>query len=98
MPQSIRLYEKRGDTSIFIDAAITASGDLQISGQDLGRAPEEFWGDSDYEYWATVRSGHKDRVLLALIERVFAGRASAVSDFRKFLKSKGIACEFHNWA
>lgn len=97
MSQSVRLYENRGETSMFIDALITDAGDLQIFGQDVGKAPKEFWGDADYEYWVTVPSEHKDRVLLALIERVFGGRSRAVSEFQDFLNSKGIPCEFGNW-
>lgn len=97
MASSARLYEQRGETSVLIDAEIDDSGDLQVSGQDLGRAPEEFWGDTDYEYWVIVRRDHKDRLLLALIERVFAGHPTAVSEFAEFLKSHGIPGEGGSW-
>jgi hypothetical protein len=97
MSESVCLYKKRGDTSIYIDAQITDAGNLQISGQDVGKAPEEFWGDTDYEYWVTVGSEHKDSVLLALIERLFAGHPSAHSQFMEFLKSKGIPYKFDSW-
>ena len=96
--ERIKLYEKRGETSIFIDAEITDSGDLQLSGQDIGKAPREFWGDDDYEYWLIVPSEQKDRTLLALLEELYGGNPRAVSGFQEFLKRKGIPCAFHSWA
>lgn len=97
MPRRIKLYESRGKTSIFINAEIKQNGDLQLSGQDVGEAPKEYWGDSDYEYWLTVPGEHKDDVLLLLIERLYRGNASVVSEFRELLESSGIPCEFNSW-
>ena len=63
----IVLVEQPGETSLRITAAVLANGDLQIAGQDIGKAPSEVFGDSDYEYWLTVAAAHKDALLLALI-------------------------------
>jgi hypothetical protein len=93
----VQLYEYQGETSVNIDAEITDSGDLLLSGQDVGKAPEEFWGDADYEYWVLVPAEHKDRVLMALMEKVYGGNQSAISDFRAFLGEKGIPSSFHSW-
>jgi hypothetical protein len=93
----VQLYDCEGETSVFVDAEITDSGDLLMSGQDVGKAPKEFWGDADYEYWVLVAAEHKDRVLLALLEKVYGGNQSAVSDFRAFLKEKGLPSSFHSW-
>ncbi len=61
--RKVRLYEVRGgETSVFIDAEITEAGNLVVSGQDLGKAPEEYWGDSDYEYWVVIAKEHRDRL------------------------------------
>ena len=95
--KKVSLYERRGETSRFIDAEINRDGDLVVSGQDVGKAPREFWGDADYEFWVHVRSEHKDDVLLALMEQLYDGNPSAVSDFREFLESRGIHCEFDTW-
>jgi hypothetical protein len=95
--KSVSLYQQRGETSRFIDASINKDGDLVVSGQDVGKAPREFWGDADYEFWVHVRSEHKDDVLLALMEKLYGGSASAVTDFREFLKSRGIPNEFDTW-
>jgi len=44
-----------------------------------------------------VRAEHKDDLLLALLEKLYGGNASAVTDFREFLKSRGIHSEFDTW-
>jgi hypothetical protein len=95
---NVTLCEERGETSIYIDAEITDDGALQLSGQDIGRAPEEFWGDSDYEYWLVIPAEEKDRVLLALLERIYKGNRCAVSELQSFLKERNIPHAFHSWA
>ncbi len=94
----VKLFEYRGKTSIFIDAEIKDDGSLVVSGQDIGDAPKEHFGDSDYEYWAVVSEDLKDRVLLALLEEVFGGNSKAVSAFTDLMKSKGIPYKFDTWA
>ena len=98
MGESIRLVQHSdGKTSIRVDAQITDEGHLLFSGQDAGEAPAAFFGDEDYEYWLCIKAEHKDRVLLALIEKVYGGNLSVVSEFKEFLKSKGIPGEFSSY-
>lgn len=97
MSDVIKLVRQSGSTSIHIDVRIEENGDLQFSGHDVGEAPEEIFGDIDYEYWLTVPATEKDRVLLALIEKMHRGNASVISEFREFLESKGISCAFHSF-
>ena len=73
------------------------TGDLLLSGQDIGEAPQQIFGKDDYEYWLTVPATEKDRVLLALIEKIYRGNPSVISELREFLESKGIPCEFHSF-
>ena len=96
MSEPVKLVSQGGSTSIHIDARIEESGDLVISGQDIGDAPEEFFGDLDYEYWLTVPAAEKDRLLLALIEKHYAGDSTVVSALRELMESKHIACNFHS--
>ena len=96
MSETVKLVNQSGSTSIHIDARIEESGDLVISGQDIGDAPEEFFGDLDYEYWLTVPAAEKDRLLMALIEKHYAGDASVVSRLRDLMKEKRIPCNFHS--
>ena len=94
MTETIELVNRRGSTSIHIDVRIKENGDLLFSGQDFGKAPEEIFGDSDYEYWLTFPAAEKDRALLALIEKHYAGNSSVISELREFMESKKISCEF----
>ena len=65
----VSLYAEQGEDSRYIDAKIDGEGNLVISGHDLGEICRKYWGDSDYEYWLTVSSENKHRVLKALMER-----------------------------
>ena len=52
--QKVTLCEQEGSyVSIYVDASLH-DGELTISGQDIGQAADDFWGDSDYEYWLTL--------------------------------------------
>ena len=97
MSEPVKLVNQGGSTSIHIDARIEEGGDLVISGQDIGDAPEEFFGDLDYEYWLTVPAAEKDRLLLALIETQYAGDLSVVSKLRELMEEKSIPCKFHSY-
>ena len=97
MPETVSLVQVKGPTSIYIDAEITDEGDLLFSGQDIGQAPSETFGDSDYEYWLYIKAASKDRVLLALIEKLYSGNTKLISEFMEYLKSKEIPYEFHSY-
>jgi hypothetical protein len=94
----VNLVQVKGPTSIYIDVEITEEGDLLFSGQDIGKASEEFFGDSDYEYWLLIKAAQKDQVLLALIERFYSGNTRVISELRDFLNTKGIANEFDSYS
>lgn len=97
MNEPIKLVSQGGATSIYIDVRIDENGDLLFSGQDIGNAPEEIFGDSDYEYWLTVPAAEKDRLLLALIEKHYGGDPMVVSTLREFMESKTIPCGFYSY-
>jgi hypothetical protein len=89
MNEPIKLVSQGGSTSIHIDVRIDDNGDLLFSGQDIGDAPEEI-------YWLTVPAAEKDRLLLALIEKHYAGDALVISTLREFMESREIPCNFHS--
>ncbi len=97
MSDHVELVRSRGVTSIYIDVQIKENGDLLFSGQDIGEAPEEIFGDLDYEYWLTVPADAKDKLLLALIEKHYAGNSSVISELREFMESKQIPCSFSSY-
>lgn len=89
--------EEAGNERRHIWASIDTQGDLCLQGQDLGPTVEAIWGDSDYEYWLTIKSGDKDKVLLLLMEKVYGGHNDAVQEFREDLTSHAIEHQFMNW-
>ena len=97
MNDPIKLVRRGGSTSIYIDMSIDENGNLLFSGQDIGSAPDEIFGDSDYEYWLTVPAAEKDRLLLALLEKHYAGDALVVSTLRELMESKQIPCSFYSY-
>jgi hypothetical protein len=46
----------------------------------------------------SIRRQDEDRVILALIEKLFGGRFGAVDEFSEFLKEKGIPFGWMSWA
>ena len=97
MSDKIELVKQGGATSIYIDVGIEESGDLLFSGQDIGDAPQEIFGDLDYEYWLTISGAEKDRVLLALIEKHYGGETSVISIMKELLESKEIPYNFSSF-
>ena len=97
MRERIRLVDITGATRVRIDVEIAQEGDLLFSGQDVGEGPQKFWGDEDYEYWLKISAADKDRVLLALIEKLYSGNPSVTSEIKEYLDSKGIPSEFSSY-
>lgn len=82
--------QRGGDPEISIDAAIDDKGNLLLSGQELGKSVREYWSDDDYEYWLLVSKEHMDRLLLAMIKRLYAGNTNAVSELGQWLRENDI--------
>jgi hypothetical protein len=53
----------------------------------------ELFGDSEYEYFLSIKAPHKDRLLLALIEKVYKGNSQVITEIQELLASKSIPCE-----
>jgi hypothetical protein len=62
----VTLYRKDGPTRIWVGASIAADGRLDVAGQDIGDAPEQFFGRDDYEYIVSVQAADVGRVREAL--------------------------------
>jgi len=85
-----------------------------LEGSDLGAAPREIFGDSDYEYWLTIRAedkgrvleglldegrgGDKDSLILDLLVERFGRSNQPVSDIREWLEERGIPYAFDSYA
>ena len=97
--ESINLVKTVADAPTYtrIDVEIVSDGALRFSGHDMGEAPERFFGDDEYEYCLVVEAIDKDRTLLALIKKLYAGNLSVISEFQSFLDSEGIPSKFWSY-
>lgn len=93
----VSLYRQQGKTVIHIEARITDTGAVAVSGHDIGAAPQDWWGDEDYEYGVTIPADHKDSLLLALLEQLYTGNPHTVEDLKQWLAQKGIPHTFQTW-
>jgi len=106
----ITLYkEVRPDISIRMELYFTDQGQLLFDGQDIGKAVEAYWGDSDYEYTYTIEPpeveklfsllnipGRDRKTLLQELKNRFEGNG-AYSEFGKFLKENNIKYSGSTW-
>ena len=86
--ESVSLIERKtGNIDVYLSASIDSSGDLVLDGQDLGSGVEDYWGDSDYEYWTIVAKNKKLEVLLLLINDSFP----TIQEVYSWLKTTGVS-------
>ena len=93
----------------WVSVCVTASLDgakLTISGVDCGRATEEFWSDSDYEYWYSFdeqntallfqKLGADGGDRLGALKERFSGM-DGCRKLREYCSSAGIEYRFFSW-
>lgn len=93
--QALTILEwSRGGTSVHVEVHIDSlTGSLVMAGQDLGKAPMEAFGESEYEYFLSVKAADKDRVLLHLMQQVFGGNETPRTAIAAWLDARGIGYE-----
>ena len=103
--QKVTLCESKQERVSICVTASLIDGKLIISGQDTGDAPEEFWGDSDYEYWLTIPATDTKKLFnllcadnpdadpMDVLQNRFHGE-SAFSSIREFCQRHGINAAF----
>ena len=82
--KKVKLFEEEGETSRYIYAEINDEGDIIINGQDVGKEPLEFWGDSDYEFSTYVSAKHKDDVSYALTDKLKDENPEAFAEIKEW--------------
>ncbi len=84
-------------TSVHVEVYIhEETGNLVMAGQDLGKAPLEFFGEDEYEYFLSVSREDKDRLLLQLMLQVFGGDRTPRTTFGAWLDERGIGYALHS--
>jgi hydroxyethylthiazole kinase-like sugar kinase family protein len=77
---SVEIARKEGEASDFVDAVIEEDGRVQMIRNSFGP------GDYETEVTAAVAAEDKDRLLLALLERVLGGRHAAEKTYAELLE------------
>lgn len=98
-PESVTLFDAEIDgTKVFVEVHISQeSGDLIMAGQDIGVAPRRVFDREDYEYFLSVPAAEKDRLLLQLMQQVFAGEERTRTAIAEWLGVRGIPYSLHSF-
>ncbi len=72
-----------------VRAYVDKEGGMGLQVHDLG-GPR---GREDSEFYVEVQEAEKDRVIIALIDGVYAGKDSCPEDFESLMEKNGIPCE-----
>lgn len=83
-----------GVTSFRVTAAISpANGDVIVHAQDQATGSVTHFAASEYEWFLTIPSAAKDRLLLELMQATFAGDTAIRATLAAWLTEHGIANE-----
>jgi hypothetical protein len=96
MAQRTRIYERRGATSVQLDALQNADGSLTISGYDCGEAPMEAFGREDLEYELTIPADEMAKAVVALLRALLAPSGTPITTLRQCLEAGTVGHDFRH--
>lgn len=96
--ESAEIYREELPNFRSVMVTLEPKGGLKVDAQDMGPVAEEFWGDSDYEFWVLIPPEGAARLAYALIRKHYAGRAGAVDEIRALCAEAGVPHENGSWA
>ena len=70
-------------------AYVGKDGDMGMHTHELKGPP----GRDDYEYYTWVEKKHTDKLIIALMEKLYGGKDSCPEEFRSLMEENGIPCE-----
>lgn len=91
------IFRQEGDNFRSVYVRLEADGTVVVDAQDMGPTVEEFWGDSDYEFWVRVAPADASRLAYELIRKHYAGRERAVDEIRELCSKAGIKADSGSW-
>ena len=95
----MEIYRQDGDAFCSIRAAFDSNDNLQIDGQDMGPLVEQFFGDSDYEYYVTIPKNEVQKFTLELLKKAFnQNEALGYYDLIKVCDANKINYSKNYWA
>jgi len=93
----VELYRKEGENFRSVCARLEEDK-FTIDTQDMGPLVEEFWGDSDYEFWTIVPKEAWGQLLMAFTLEFLANNESATDRLRDICIAHGVPHERGSWA
>jgi len=94
---SAEIYRQDGAHFRAIRLSVRADRSVCPEAQDTGEFTKEMWGDDDYEFWVDVPATALRKLAFALIREEYAGRSSAVDEFRAFCEKEMVERKWDNW-
>ena len=94
----MEIYRRDGDAFSSIRAAFDANGNLKIDGQDMGPTVEQFFGDSDFEYYLTIPKSEVQKFTLEVLKKTFnQEKQLGFYDLRDICEENGIKHHYNWW-
>ena len=93
----VELYRQEGENFRSVCARLEEDK-FTIDTQDMGPLVQEFWGDSDYEFWTVVPKEAWGQLLMAFTLEFLANNTSAADRLRDICIAHGIPHERGSWA
>ena len=94
----MEIYRRDGDAFTSIRAVFDVKGNLTIDGQDMGPTVEQFFGDSDFEYYLTIPKSEIQNFTLEVLKKTFnQEKKLGFYDLRDICKNNGIKHHYTSW-
>ncbi|MBY9067723.1 hypothetical protein K1X12_12495 [Hyphomonas sp. WL0036] len=95
--KSVELFRQDGEEFRSVRASLRED-QFMIDTQDMGKAVEAFWGDSDYEFWTIVPKEAWGQLLMAFSIEFFANDPRATDRLRDICATHGVPYDRGSWA
>ena len=95
---SEEIFREEGENFRSVMVTLEPGGGLMMDTQDMGKLVEEWWGDSDYEFWVKIPAEAAPKLAYVLLKKLYAGRAGAVDELRSLCAAEGIPHKNGSWA
>ena len=93
----VEIYRQEGKNFRSVCARLEEDK-FTLDTQDMGPLVEEFWGDSDYEFWTIVPKEAWGQLLMALSIEFFATDPKAPDRLRDICIAHGVPHKWDSWA
>lgn len=81
---------------VTIEAFFDNAGNLVVEGYDIGKTVEAYWGDSDYEYSATIPPDQVEK-LYTLLNIPIGDQEQLLTYLQKHYNTNTCYSEIRNW-